>query len=84
MFTLEIGGKPVAMIQATKTQALAFLEAEFFKRDMQRWLTNGKPIGMARQSSTSARHPRKRLRISKARTPIHLTARARTTPWWFC
>jgi hypothetical protein len=44
MFTLEIGGKPVAMIHANKTQALAFLEAEFFKRDMQRWLTNGKPI----------------------------------------
>ena len=44
MFTLEIGGKPVAMIQADKTEALAFFEAENFRHDMQRWLTNGQPV----------------------------------------
>jgi hypothetical protein len=37
MFTLEIGGKPVALIQADQTEAREFFEAETFKQDMQRW-----------------------------------------------
>lgn len=44
MFTLEIGGKAMAMIQADKTQALAFFGAETFKHDMQRWISDGKPL----------------------------------------
>ena len=44
MFTLEIGGKPVALIDADHTEAREFFEAETFKRDMQRWLSDGRPL----------------------------------------
>ena len=44
MFTLEIGGKPIALIDADHTEAVEFFEAETFKQDMQRWISDGKPI----------------------------------------
>ncbi|HEY7764058.1 MAG TPA: hypothetical protein VG758_04175 [Hyphomicrobiaceae bacterium] len=44
MFTLEIGGKPVALIQADQTEAREFFEAETFRQDMQRWVSDGKPV----------------------------------------
>ena len=44
MFTLEIRGKAVAMIQADQTEAREFFEEQTFKDDMRRWLSDGKPI----------------------------------------
>jgi hypothetical protein len=44
MFTLEISGRPVAMIEADHSEAREFFEAEAFKHDMQRWLSDGKPL----------------------------------------
>jgi hypothetical protein len=44
MFTLEIGGRPVAVIAADEDVARRFLEGERFKRDMTRWLIDGRPV----------------------------------------
>jgi hypothetical protein len=37
MYTLEIAGKPVALIDADEQQARALVSEEVFKADMQRW-----------------------------------------------
>jgi hypothetical protein len=44
MFTLEIGGRPTAIIDADERGARELFEGEVFKTDMQRWLTDGQPI----------------------------------------
>jgi hypothetical protein len=44
MFTLEMGGRPVAKIQADQTEAREFFEDQTFKDDMRRWLSDGQPI----------------------------------------
>jgi hypothetical protein len=37
MYTLEIAGKPVALIDADEQRARALVSGEVFKADMQRW-----------------------------------------------
>ncbi len=44
MFTLEIGGTPVALTDADEDEARAFFGAERFKTDMRRWQTDGRPL----------------------------------------
>ena len=52
MVTLEIGGAPVAMIEADKTDALAFFEPETFKQDMRRWVSDWRPLWDGRDSNS--------------------------------
>ena len=45
MFTLEIGGKPVAITDADEAEARRIFEGETFRRDMRRWVTeDGRPV----------------------------------------
>ncbi|MCI0756346.1 hypothetical protein [Teichococcus vastitatis] len=44
MFTLEIGGKPVAVIDAEEGDAREIIESEAFREDLQRLRTKGTPL----------------------------------------
>ena len=44
MFTLEIGGRPVAITDAGEQEAHRVFDGEQFKHDMQRWRTDGGPV----------------------------------------
>jgi hypothetical protein len=44
MFTLEIGGTPVAITDAGEDEAREIFEGETFRQDMQRWVTDGRPV----------------------------------------
>ena len=45
MFTLEIGGEPIAITDAEEAEARRIFESETFRHDMQRWLRdNGAPV----------------------------------------
>jgi hypothetical protein len=44
MFTVEIGGKPIAVTDADEPAARGLFEGQHFRHDMQRWLSDGKPI----------------------------------------
>ena len=45
MFTLEIGGEPIAITDAEEAEARRIFEGETFRQDMQRWLRdNGAPV----------------------------------------
>ncbi len=52
MFTLEIGGKPIAITDAGEDEARAVFEGEAFRHDMQRWLTEGRPVWDGRAPMT--------------------------------
>jgi hypothetical protein len=44
MFTLEIGGTPIAITDAGEDEAREIFEGETFRHDMQRWVTDGRPV----------------------------------------
>jgi hypothetical protein len=44
MFTLEIGGQPIAVIDAEEAEARRIVESEAFQQDLQRLQTDGKPL----------------------------------------
>jgi hypothetical protein len=44
MFTLEIGGKPVAITDADEAQARAIFESDEFKQDLTVMTTEGTPL----------------------------------------
>ena len=44
MFTLEIGGRAVAIASADKKAAEAFFTSDLFKMDMKRWQAGGAPV----------------------------------------
>ena len=44
MYTLEIGGKPIALIDADEQVARTLVTTENFKADMQRWTLGGTPL----------------------------------------
>ncbi|KAA2211567.1 hypothetical protein [Teichococcus oryzae] len=44
MFTLEIGGQPIAVIDAEEAEARHIVENEGFRADLQRLQTDGKPL----------------------------------------
>ncbi len=44
MFTLEIGGTPIAITDADEAEARRIFESDTFRADMQRWITEGRPV----------------------------------------
>jgi hypothetical protein len=44
MFTLDIGGRPTAITDADEAEARRIFEGETFRRDMQRWISDGQPV----------------------------------------
>ena len=44
MFTLEIGGKPVAVTDANEAQARAIFESDEFKQDLTAMTSQGSPL----------------------------------------
>jgi hypothetical protein len=44
MFTLEIAGQPIAVIDAEEAEARHIVENEGFREDLQRLQTDGKPL----------------------------------------
>jgi hypothetical protein len=44
MFTLEIGGRPTAIMDSNEDEARQLFESEDFKTDMQRWMSDEQPI----------------------------------------
>jgi hypothetical protein len=52
MFTLEIGGKPIAITDGAEEEARAVFESEAFRHDMHRWLEEGRPVWDGRAPMT--------------------------------
>jgi hypothetical protein len=44
MFTLEVGGQPIAVIDAEEVEARRVVESKAFRDDLQRLQTDGKPL----------------------------------------
>lgn len=44
MFTLEIGGRPTAIIDAAEDEARAIVDSEAFRSDLRRLQTDGVPL----------------------------------------
>jgi hypothetical protein len=44
MFTLEISGQPIAILDAEEAEARRIVESEAFQQDLQRLRTDGKPL----------------------------------------
>jgi hypothetical protein len=62
MFTLEIGGKPVAITDADEAQARAIFESDEFKQDLTVMTTEGIPLWTVKLLSMFGPPHRRRLR----------------------
>ena len=52
MFTVEIGGRPIAIMNADEAQARDVFESEEFKQDLRAMTSNGAPLCDGRASLT--------------------------------
>ncbi|MFC7611908.1 hypothetical protein [Teichococcus aestuarii] len=82
MFTLEIAGRPIAVIGADEEEARDIVESEAFQADLRRLLHDATPLWDGRPPSRCAPPRRRRPPTSsptRARTRRRRTKRMRTT-----
>ena len=79
MFTLEIGGKPIAITDAGEDDARAVFDGEAFRHDMQRWLREGRPVWDGRAPMRLRPSTEEETAHSRGPTPTRRMGRRTTT-----